>query len=357
MRKAELDSAVRKAELRYRGPAYTPRSVLVTLLLLAAVTLYMALALPEYTIYQYNQFMLFAIVAIALNLLMGTAGQVSLGSAGFLAAGAFGSVFLLDAGLPFPADVIIAGLVGAVIGLIVGMPSLRLKGIYLALATLAAHFTILWAAQRYQTAKAGPAGFIITPLFSEAGSLMQQVYWAVLLFALLAVTMIVFARLSRHRTGRAWRMVRDHEAAAPALGIQVTRYKLLAFVVSSGVTSACGGLLLHFTGAAAVETFTLDMAILIAAMIVVGGMDSVVGAVIGAAILTALPQVIPDLLGPLLPKDRRATDGPHLAAVVYGVLIVILVTRSPGGVAGWLRSRAELWAPKVRRRWTSLVGR
>lgn len=342
-------------ERPYRAPSYMSRAIIATLLILAGVTAYVALFLPQDTIYQYNTFLIYGIVALALNLLMGTAGQVSLGTAGFLAAGAFTAVFFYRAGVWFPFDVILAAIVGAVIGLIVGVPSLRLRGIYLALGTLAAYETIIWAANDYQTAKTGPAGFIILPLFTSAGLVRQQEYWAVVLFALLAVAMIIFARISMSRAGRAWRMIRDHEAAAPALGIRATRYKLQAFIISSAVTSACGALLLHFTGSATVDSFTLDLTVAFIAMIFVGGIDSVIGAVIGAGIITALQQLVPRLLASV--TSNGSTVGGNLAVIIYGALVVILVTRSPGGVAGWLRELGALIAQRctglgIWRRWS-----
>jgi branched-chain amino acid transport system permease protein len=342
---------VRDPQLEYRTPGYLPRGLVAGVLLLGAVTLFVVFERPSSVIYHYNLFLLYGIAAVALNLLMGTAGQVSLGTAGFFAAGAFGSVFFQRAGIPFPLDVVLASLVGALVGLIVGVPSLRLRGIYLALATLAAHFTILYVALRYQNAKAGPGGFSVDQLFSNAGVLREQQYWAAMLFGLLAITMIVFARLSRHRTGRAWRMVRDHEVAAPAVGINVTRYKLASFVISSAVITGCGGLLARINANASAEAFTLDIAILVVAMIVVGGMDSVIGAVIGAGIITALPLVIPGLIDSLLPESRRATSGPQVAVVIYGALIVVLVTRSPGGIVGWLRGLTAWWTPRLRQAW------
>jgi branched-chain amino acid transport system permease protein len=329
---------------------YIGRDVAALIIALAVLTFYFTQVETEYHLYLYNRFLLFAICAVALNLLMGTAGLVSLGTAAFLAVGAYASVALLRAGVPFPADVLLSGAIGSALGLVVGVPSLRIKGIYLALATLAAHFSVTFIATKYQAAEAGPAGFIIPSLFGGSGTLLQQEYWAVLLFLLLCLATVSFSRLSALRTGRAWRMIRDHEAAAPAVGINVSGYKLLAFTISSGVITMCGGILLHFTGSATIESFGLDVAIAAVAMIVIGGLDSVAGAVIGAAVITALPQVIPEALGPLLPVAKRAIAGPQVAEVIYGLLIVLLVTRSPGGIAAWGRELGAIATALVARR-------
>jgi branched-chain amino acid transport system permease protein len=314
----------------------------VSIAVLGAITLYFVQIVPEHYIYLYNRFLLLAVAGMALNLLMGTAGQVSLGTAAFLAIGAFSSVACFRVGVPFPLDIVFGTLAGSVVGLLVGLPSLRIRGIYLALSTLAVHFLVVYVANNYQSSTVGPAGFIIPGLFSSYGGLLQQEYWAIVLYVVVALGIVIFSRLSILRTGRAWRMIRDHEPAAPALGINVTGYKLFAFTLSSAVTSLVGGLTLHFTGSVSVESFGLDVAIAAIAMLVIGGLDSVLGAVIGAAVITALPQLIPELVNPLLPVSRRALAGPQVAQVVYGLMIVLLVTRSSGGLVAWGRDLRNL---------------
>jgi branched-chain amino acid transport system permease protein len=274
--------------------------------------------------------------ALALNLLLGTAGQVSIGNAGMLAVGAFGAVWFTELGLPFPVDVLCAAGAAGLVGLVVGLPALRLRGLYLAIATLAAHFVILFACLQYQNAAAGPAGFILAPVVP--GRLREaQATWVVVVAVVLVATMLLVGMLQSGATGRTWRMIRDHEEAAPTLGIRVTRWKLAAFVVSSTIVGAQGALLAHFSGVVTVESFTLGVAITYVAMVVVGSLDSVAGAVAGAILVALLPTVVPELVTLVLGASAPPTVGATLSAVVYGALILVFVVLLPQGIVGGLR--------------------
>ena len=184
---------------------------------------------------------------MALDLLMGTGGQVSIGNAAFLAGGAFATVWASRAGVPFPFDVIIGGFACAVGGFIVGLPALRIRGMYLALATLAAFYLADFVGQKYQDDTVGAAGFFLKPIFT--GTISQQsASWAWLLLGVVAATIILFSWLRSGRSGRAWRMIRDHEVAASMMGIPVSRYKLMLFTITSAIIGIQGGLTAHFIG-------------------------------------------------------------------------------------------------------------
>jgi branched-chain amino acid transport system permease protein len=294
---------------------------------------------PDDNVYLLNTIMLASIGAVALNLLMGTAGQPSIGNAAFLAIGSFSAVFFMRTGwFGFPADVAVATLTTAVAGLIVGLPALRMRGMHLILATLAAHFIVLFVVNRYQSGTVGVAGFVIEPAFGGAGLLQAQLVWAWVLAAILSLVVLGVSRLVADRSGRAWRLIRDNELVAPMFGIRSTRYKLMAFAISSGLIGMQGALLLHFTGSATVDSFTLFLAIQYLAMVLIGGLDSIFGAVVGAALLTYLPTKVPALVAQFMDANEAATKGPQISTIVYGVLIVLVVALSPQGIAGWLRS-------------------
>lgn len=301
----------------------------------------------SYTIYVVDTILLAAIGALALDLLMGTGGQVSIGNAAFLAVGAYVTVWASRSGAPFPLDVIIGGLACAVAGLIVGLPALRIRGMYLALATLAAFYLADFVAQQYQTDTVGAAGFFLNPIFAGTIS-QQQASWAWLLLGVLAGTIIVISWLRSGRSGRAWRMIRDHEVAASIMGIPVSRYKLLLFVISSAIIGIQGGLLAHFTGSVSYDSFTLQLSISVIAMILIGGLDSLAGPLIGAVVVTTLPIFVPDILNAFVSSSTATQDASSYAEIVYGVLIMVFMIGAPKGLTGLLYVLGRK-APSLRR--------
>src|SRR5437773_378229 len=213
-----------------------------------------------------------AIGALALNVLTGLAGQISLGHAGFLAAGAFTTAALVERGLVSPLVTLPAtALVGGVLGLVVGMPSLRLKGLYLALGTLAMHHVVLYAAGEMQARAGGNTGFTIPP--PRLGGLVFRgtVAWYYALVVLAALVLLLVVNLQRSRAGRAWMAIRDRDVAAASVGIDVARYKLSAFVWSSVVTALAGALFAYHRGFVSVEAFGFFVAVEYIAMIIIGG--------------------------------------------------------------------------------------
>jgi branched-chain amino acid transport system permease protein len=320
------------------------------------ITVYFVTEASSANLFTFNSCLLAAMGAIALNALMGTAGQVSIGNSAFLMVGAFATVFFYRLGLPFPADVLCAGLAAGVAGGIVGLPALRLRGLQLALATLAAFYIVQYLANQYQSkaSNAGSGGFNITPLYQSKGLVGAQKYWAVTLLVVTSVLVVIASRAVRHRSGRAWRMIRDHEAAAPALGIAVTRSKMIVFALSSIVIGIEGGLTAYLTGSVIVDNFTLLLAVSYIAMVVIGGLDSIAGAVIGAAIITALPTVVPKLVSHVIGAQSAAQKGASISQILYGLLLVVFVTSSPRGIIGWFRrlrdggTGAGWWALKWR---------
>lgn len=309
--------------------------------------------------FTFNTCLLAVLGAVALNLLMGTAGLVSIGNSAFLAVGGFGALIVMRWQIAFPADVIAAGLIAGAVGIIVGLPALRLRGLYLALATLSAFFIVDYFANQYQRkAKGGgDGGFILSPVYNSRGLEGAQRYWAWTLFGVVAVLLLIMVRVSGERAGRAWRMIRDHETAAAALGIRVVRYKMMAFALSSAIIGAEGALSMHLTGSLSSDQYTLDLAIAYIAMVLIGGLDSIAGAVIGAGIVTALPVVTPKVLSGIIGSAEATQHGSAIAEAIYGLLVIILISSSPRGLVGAyhnaLRSKVAAsvgdWARRTRR--------
>src|SRR6266436_9229873 len=190
-----------------------------------------------------TQTALAAIGALALNLLTGLAGQISLGHAGFIAAGAFTTAVLVENRMPSPLLALpAAALVGAVLGVVVGIPALRLKGLYLALGTLALHHVVLYACGEFQNHWGANTGVSIPPPRLGAWVLKGTTAWYYALTVVAAIVLILSVNLQRSRAGRAWMAIRDREIAAESVGIDVARYKVLAFVWSSALTSVAGAL-------------------------------------------------------------------------------------------------------------------
>lgn len=318
--------------LGLRGPVVQKYLLIVVAAVVVAVA---AADASSYTLYVLDSILLAAIGALALDLLMGTGGQVSIGNAAFLAGGAYATVWASRAGVPFPLDLVIGGLVCAVGGLLVGLPALRIRGMYLALGTLAAFYLADFVGLKYQKHTVGAAGFFLKPVFS--GSILdQEIGWAWLLLGVLAATIIVVSWLRTGRSGRAWRMIRDHEVAASIMGIPVARYKLALFVITSAIIGIQGGLMAHFTGSVSYDGFTLSLSISVIAMILIGGLDSQAGPLIGAVVVTLLPVFVPDLVGVFVSSSTAAQDASGYAEIVYGVLIMIFMIAAPKGLASLL---------------------
>jgi branched-chain amino acid transport system permease protein len=293
------------------------------------------------------QVFLAVIGSISLMLLTGYAGQVSLGHAGLIAAGAFTvGILFKETGAQFWVTIPAAAAVGALIGVIFGLPSLRLRGLYLAVSTLALHFVVVYLGGEYETKRGFSTGVIIdAPKIGEFILRDRRVWYFVLLIFAVVATLISL-NLLRSKTGRAWGAIRAHETIAEALGIGVAGYKLLAFVISSSMTAVAGALFAYYRGFVSVEAFSLFLSIQYVAMIIVGGMGSLLGAILGAIFVTLLPYTIEYAVG-LLPNARSYAG--YLAAFNYaafGVVMILFLIFEPAGLVGiWRRIQSYflLW--------------
>jgi len=334
---ALLDTGLRRGALG---------ALLVLLLLLPRIASGFALELLSQTA-------LAAVGALALNVLTGMAGQVSLGHAGFLAAGAFTVGVLVESWKVGPVVTLpAAAAVGALLGLAVGVPSLRLKGLYLALGTLAMHFVVLYAGSEYQARWGHQTGVTVPPLVVAGYRVRTGEQWYYVLLGLAALATCLAVNLERSRVGRAWMAIRDREVAAASLGIAVARYKLLAFVASSVVTAVAGAVWAYQRSFVSVEAFSFFVTIEYIAMIVIGGVGSALGALLGAAFVTLLPHAIDALVAALAPGGGAEYYLFALKFGAFGLLMALFLVFEPQGLVGiWRRVRTWLvlwplrWAP------------
>jgi branched-chain amino acid transport system permease protein len=298
------------------------------------------------------QVFLASIGALSLMLLTGYAGQISLGHAGLLAAGAFTTGILFrEVNAPFWVTLPASAVVGVVLGLVFGLPSLRLRGLYLAISTLALHFIVVYLGGEYETKRGFSTGIVIDPPQVAGFSIVDGRIWYFVLLAAAAATLLICANLLRSRSGRAWRAIQTRETVAEALGISVAAYKLLAFVISSGMTAVAGCLFAYYRGFVSIEAFDLFLSIQYVAMIIIGGMGSLLGALLGAFFVTIFPYLIEGLLGMLPGVQRLAGDIFAVNYASFGLVMILFLILEPLGLVGiWHRVQSYflLWPFKYR---------
>jgi branched-chain amino acid transport system permease protein len=285
------------------------------------------------------QVFLASIGALALMLLTGYAGQVSLGHAGLLSAGAFtAGILFREFNAPFWVTLPAAALSGALLGVIFGLPSLRLRGLYLAVSTLALHFVVVYLGGEYESKRGFSTGITIDPPRIGSYTIYGGRIWYFVLLAFAAAALLICLNLLRSRTGRAWRAIRMHETVAEALGIGVAAHKLLAFVISSSMAAVSGALFAYYRGFVSVEAFSLFLSIQYVAMIIVGGMGSLLGALLGAVFVTLFPYAIEAALMRL--PNAQSYAGVLFAVnyAAFGVVMILFLLFEPLGLVGiWRR--------------------
>src|SRR6202163_507582 len=251
------------------------------------------LALGEYYLSILNLILIAVVGALGLNILVGYTGQVSIGHGAFMSVGAYTAANLaIRLGSPWPVNLLAGGLMAALIGAIVGIPSLRIKGLYLAIATLAGQLIIEWTINHVTFISGGVQASIEVPrprLGSMVLSSQRDMYYFLLVFVVLAI--VGALNLMRSRVGRAFIAIRDQDIAAEIIGINIFRYKLLAFAISSFYAGVTGVLYTYFLGIANYEQFQIGVSIDDLAMIIIGGLGSILGSIFGAFFVTLLPIV------------------------------------------------------------------
>jgi branched-chain amino acid transport system permease protein len=299
-------------------------------------------------------FLILALAAIGLNILTGYAGQLSLGTGGFMAVGGYATYKITTA---FP-DIniifvfLLAGLVAAAVGILFGLPSLRIKGFYLAVATLAAQFFILWLFNKVPWfVNYSPSGTITAPPRTIMGAMATGPTAAVetrylIVLGFVTVFALLAKNLVRGRIGRAWMAIRDMDIAAEIIGIRLLPNKLLAFAISSFYCGVAGGLYIFcFLGSAETEAFDIFLSFSVLFMVIIGGLGSILGSFLGAAFILLVPVFLtnaPQLIG----LEIRADMQKHIEFMIFGILIVVMLIVEPNGFA-------RLWqiAKEKLRRW------
>ena len=286
--------------------------------------------------------------AIGLNILLGFTGQISIGHAAFLAVGAYSTAILeVNVGLPFFLAIPLGALITSGFGLIFGIPSLRLKGLYLAIATLSAHFITTFVIVHWESMTKGVVGLSVPPAVVFGLPLDSDFRIFYLIYALVVPAILFAKNLFRTRVGRAFIAVRDRDVAASVMGVSLLRYKLLAFIVSSFYAGVAGGLMAHHSRILFPDSFPLLVAIDYLAMVIIGGMGSIVGSIFGAIFMTLLPEVLKLTATSLTGVYPQAFGFiASVRDVVFGLAVIFFLMYEPLGLARiWVRFRSywQLW--------------
>ncbi len=309
-------------------------SLLVALLVAATWTV------PEYWLSQLTFILIYGIAGLGLMLLAGYTGLFSLGHAAFLGVGAYTEGVLAAQGWPLPLSLACAMGLSAAVGVVVGLPALRVKGIYLGIATLAFGFIVEEALARWESVTGGNSGLHVKAieLFGFKVSSAESFYLLCLVLAVVATLGVL--NLLRSPTGRAFVAIRDSEISAQSMGIHLARTKSLSFALSAALAGMAGALYAHKLSFISPDQFNILQSIDLLLMVVIGGLGSVHGAFLGAAFLIAMPQLI-SLAKDWLPPAIGQAAG--LQGVVYGSVLIAFVMFEPMGLYGrWLKIRTWL---------------
>jgi branched-chain amino acid transport system permease protein len=289
------------------------------------------------------------VAALGLNILVGYAGQISVGLGAFLGVGAYASALLTTRlGLPFWIAMPLAGLVTAGVGAVFGIPSLRLKGLYLAIATLAAQVIIEWTMYHWVSLTNGSQGISSIPI-PRLGpiSFASKTNYFYLTYTVVVLAVLFAANLFRTKMGRAFVAVRDRDIAAEVMGVNLFQTKLMAFAVSSFFIGVAGSLEAHYRTIINPEFFNIGVSIEFLAMIIIGGLGSLHGSIFGAIFITELPVLLRSLAGLVAPLFPGAAN--ILAAtreIIFGVVIILFLVIEPEGLARiWkdIKNYFKLW--------------
>ena len=316
--------------LRYGGEHYSKIAGVAVILL---VIVFSQISSSAY-VYDADIAILAAIGAIGLNLLTGYAGLISVGNAAFLAIGAY-SVVLLDKSMPFPLPIFAGAAAASIVGFAIGLPSLRLSGLYLIFSTLALQFVVAFAANQYDTSSGAIAGhFVPTAKLGPWQIASEKVWFMVLLVVLVLVSLFVW-NIVRGQPGRAFAALRRNEAAASVVGVNVTMTKLSVFALSSAIIGLAGGLGAYFLQDVSNGYYSLTLTVSYVAMILIGGLASIWGSIIGAFVVTMIPflmqagaSTFSGTLGGFAQRNLSS-----LETAVYGLAILVFLFFRPAGIA------------------------
>jgi len=308
--------------------------------------------LSGYLVYLTILILIAVVGALGMNIITGYAGQISLGHGAFIGVGAYTcGILATKAGMPFWVTLPASGIMSAIAGVIFGLPSLRLKGLYLAMATLAAQlFLADYLFIRLDWLTGGAAAMLVDRpgIFGFQLKDDRLFYYLVLFIVVVAVFFMI--NLFRTKTGRAFIAIRDRDIAAELIGINLLRYKLTAFAISSFYAGVAGALIAYFWTVVSPEAFGLSISIQYLAMVIVGGLGSVRGSVLGALFMILLPEIAKNLVKALAsiipPAVPIGNIFPALELVLFGLVIILFLILEPEGLNKmWrsLRASITLW--------------
>lgn len=305
--------------------------------LLAVAVLLAPFLLDDFYVGELALVFIYSIAGIGLMLLIGYTGLVSLGHAAFLAIGAYAYAYLLSEGWPSPLALIAASLLTAVTGAIVGLPAMRMTGIYLAIATLAFAIIVEQVIAHWESVTGGYRGMLVLPAQAFGLDLSDGRPFYYLCLAIMTACLLAALNILRSPTGRAMIGIRDSEISAQSVGIDLARTKSIAFAISAGFTGLAGGLFAHKIGYLAPDAFTLLVSIQLLLMVVVGGLGSMHGVFYGAIFIGLLPQgiaIMRDMLPPMIGQL------PGLEPGIFGLILVLFLIYEPLGIYGrWRKIR------------------
>jgi len=319
----------------------------VGLVLLFAVLPWIA---TPYFLYVVNLIGIAAIAALGLNILVGYTGLISLGHGAFFGVGAYSAgILAVTYDVPFLAVIPLAGLVTAVVGMVFGIPSGRLKGLYLTIATLAGQFIIEYVLVHWESVTGGTMGITLPAASLFGVAIVGDMSFFYVIYASVVVMVFGAVNLMRTRYGRAFVAIRDNDQAAEGMGIPIFRYKLLSFAVSSFYAGVAGALSAYYMISITAEPFTLGLSVEYIAMIIIGGLGSIPGAIFGTIFITLLNEGLRWVTDTIMNMGGLAgvelTMAP-LREFVFGLAIVLFILFEPRGLAEvWriIRSNFKLW--------------
>ncbi|MFH2011938.1 MAG: branched-chain amino acid ABC transporter permease [Pseudomonadota bacterium] len=304
-----------------------------------------------YLTYVINLAAIAAIGALGINLLTGYTGQISIGHGAFIAIGAYSTAILhVDAGFPFWLALPTGALITAISGLIIGIPSLRLKGLYLVMSTFAFSFVVQYVIIKWESLTRGSTGMgVPSPeIFGYAIATDRAFYFLVM--PILAVSVLFARNIIRTKVGRAWVAIRDRDISAEVMGVNLAKYKVMSFFISSFYAGITGGLYAYYITDISPEHFPLILSIDYLVMIIIGGMGSIIGSILGAMFVIMLPEgirMIADLFGTTYPflVDRFF----DIKVMAFGLAIILFLMFEPNGLYGrWVKIKIyyKLWPYK-----------
>jgi branched-chain amino acid transport system permease protein len=321
--------------------------------LLMVIVLALPSLLSRYYIGEITWVFIYGICGVSLMVLVGYTGLISLGHAAFLGIGAYAHAYLLQHGLPWVASVTIAVLITTACGVIVGLPALRMTGIYLAIATLAFAVIIQEVFTRWESVTGGFAGMAVDKPIIFGVRFNDEASFYYLCAALLALTILLTKNLLRSPTGRAWVAIRDSEIAAQSMGVHLPLYKSVAFAYSAALMGLAGALFAHKIAYLAPDIFSILFSIQMLLLVIVGGLGSLQGAVFGAIFVALLPPIIAilrDSIPATMVSIASATGigligtvgrgigeflkKPGVEAGIFGLILVLVILVEPSGMYG-----------------------